>query len=207
MSTTTSTTTTSLTPRFCTGGVGPQRAVMTPWEGELLRQENNPFDKEKFPKDIFSDCRVLGVFRGAVDDEWSVWFTWYDLDSVHVFAQYWAEVWYDHEDGLIHCLVRRCHQTEPVYGPNPAELYYRAPTCTSLHGLATLLETRDWERATATPNCTLDAERDRSRGYKRIRNERHRIAVAMALHPRLGEGSPLASLSVDLLSQYVLRIL
>ena len=111
------------------------------------------------------------MFNGTEDDEWSIYFEWGDINSTFVVNSFWAEVWYDHEDENIHCLVRSCRlQNQITHGPDEEQPYYRATPVRTLSDLANMLETYTWDDLTSNIKdpVYLETERQKSRDYKRF---------------------------------------
>ena len=189
-----------LVPRFCTGTEGTN-TLQTRWEGACQERDDGLLGST-FSQGM-DDCTIMSIFKGTVDDEWSILFDWLDLNSTAIGFFYWAEVWYDHEDEQIHYLVRNCEfQNELVYGSNTAQPHFKARPVKTLGELAEMLDICPWDECiTTNATADLDAERAKSRAYKRSYTEQRKTALAMALHGRLGEGSALASLGDDVLSQ------
>lgn len=204
----------SYTPRFCTAHTGETLLLPFPqWAGPRLERDDYLLGRD-FIFGGLEECRIIAIFRGEVDDEWSILFDWNDLESTLVINHFWAEVWYDHEDERIHCLVRRCAvaadggERQTIYGPNPTQLYYRVtPIMRTLADLAVRLEVGSWDHyCDEHATVSLDAERARSRESKPpLYSQRRREAVAMALHSRLGKQSLLGSLGEDILREHVLQ--
>jgi hypothetical protein len=199
-----------LVPRFCTGIQCTENTTgLANWSGPY-QQRNDSLLGHAFLEKFKKECDVFQIFNGTEDDEWSILFEYTDVNSTFVEDTLWAELWYDHEDEHIHCLVRSCRQQGQItYGPNAEQPYFRATPLLMLGDLECLLETCEYVDLTTNIEdpVYLETERQKSRDYKRFHNERCKTALAMALHNRLGEDSAIACLGGDILSTLLIEYL
>jgi hypothetical protein len=139
-----------LVPRFCTGIQCTENTTgLSNWLGTYLKR-NDTLLGQSFPQYLLDDCEISAMFNGTEDDEWSIYFEWADINSTFVVNPFWAELWYDHEDENIHCLVRSCRlETQITHGPNEEQPYYRATPVKTLSDLANMLETYTWDDLTS----------------------------------------------------------
>lgn len=207
----------SLTPRVCAaekpidgqtidaGGIA-QWHTEPDWRGQSLVRNHHLLGERFLTGEEIENCTVLAIYVGSeYDDEWSILFDWTSPESRYVTNFFWAEMWFDHVDEQIHGLVRNCRNPNErfIYGPEPSLPYhFRMNASRTVDDLALQIDQTEWEgRTIPSPGLDLNAERARSREYKRTYAEHCRTAVAMALHPRLGSESPLGRLEADLLSR------
>lgn len=213
----------------CLGAVGSmEQLLMDKQNGGGGQGKDGPYGRwalvgDDGGEDEFQNLMVIEVFRGAVDDEWSMHLDWCDLTAATSrMKDLWAEAWVDHGSGLIECCVRELHigasvttadgttRRTPVYGPAPEwPRYLRMRPAATLQDLAYTLEFFPFDgpspspfEAADAPLTTLDAARARSRFLK---SGPRRLALAMALHARLGAASAAACLGEELLREVAAR--
>lgn len=195
-------------PLICTGTPCTENTTGLHWIGEFSKRDDKLLN---ISQNLGDDCKIKGTYIGTYDDEWSIHFIWSDAPLDYREREYWVEAWYDHETEDFHCCVRRVCDDRArlnVYGPNPGQKYYKPKPKKTLKDFAEMLKRFPWDHfVTHQSIYHLDAERARSREHKAwLKLQSRKLALAMALHSRMGAESGIAGLGGDLVAE-VMKLL